>query len=140
PAPAALAHPGPAPAALAHPGPAQPSGPGDPAVPASGGYPVPASGRSGALPVPAAPEASPNESRFESAPVLAPASEVSAINGSLDGGLPRRIPGATLGDRDETLRRDRTPAPQTPWAVSYALTDYLNNRAEPPSGRPPTEG
>ncbi len=137
---AALAHPGPAPAALAHPGPAQPSGPGDPAVPASGGYPVPASGRSGALPVPAAPEASPNESRFESAPVLAPASEVSAINGSLDGGLPRRIPGATLGDRDETLRRDRTPAPQTPWAVSYALTDYLNNRAEPPSGRPPTEG
>ncbi len=93
----------------------------------------------GALPRPDAAEPSPNESRFEVAPVVAPTLAEASGPPLAPGGLPRRIPGATLGPTDDSLRRDRTPAPQTPWAVSYALTDYLNSRAEPPSGRPPTE-
>lgn len=54
--------------------------------------------------------------------------------------LPRRVPGASLPGADDVLRRDRTPAAQTPWALSNALSDYLNNHAEPPTDRSSTEG
>ncbi|HET6964152.1 MAG TPA: nitrate- and nitrite sensing domain-containing protein [Acidimicrobiales bacterium] len=56
------------------------------------------------------------------------------------GSLPRRVPGAALPGADDALRRNRTPSAQTPWAVSSALSDYLTNHAEPPTGRPSTEG
>ncbi len=93
--------------------------------------------RLGALPVPAAAQTSPAESRFRVAPqVPSTPREPAGSHFAAGSPLPQRTPGASLGDADDSLRRDRTPATQTPWAVSYALTDYLNNRAEPPAGRP----
>lgn len=53
--------------------------------------------------------------------------------------LPRRVPGASLPEAEDGLRRDRTSTDQTPWAVSYALSDYLTNRADPIPGRPSPE-
>jgi signal transduction histidine kinase len=55
------------------------------------------------------------------------------------GSLPRRVPGATLDTGDDSLRRNRVSDTPTPRAVSYALSDYLNNYAEPPEGRPSPE-
>ena len=71
---------------------------------------------------------------------LAPAQDPEGAHFAGASPLPRRVPGASLPDADDVLRRDRTPAAQTPWAVSNALSDYLNNHAEPPTNRPTTEG